>query len=69
MISLVRSASTYSFFCPLPISFYMIEKKLYSSPWMFNNLAKLTKILYLDEKKNIMQDVLFHFIQSTGRIN
>ena len=27
---------------------------------MFNKLTKLTKILNLDEKKNSMQDVLFH---------
>ena len=35
---------------------------------MFNNVTKLTKILYLDQKKS-MQHVWFNFSRNTGSIN
>ena len=59
MISLERGASI-AFSVHLLSYFTWLRKKLYSSQWMFNKLTKLTKILNLDEKKNSMQDVLFH---------
>ena len=49
MISLERTVSMV--FSVHSLSYFTIEKKVYSSGWMFNNLTKLTKIPYLDGKK------------------
>ena len=62
MISLERSASIV-----FPVHyltyFTWLRKKLYLSRLMFNNLTKLTRILYLDQK-NSMQQVLFHLFRA-----
>ena len=60
MISLERDVLI-QIFLFTPYLIHMIEKKLYSSWWMFNNLRKLTKILWLDEKKlNAAGFISFH---------
>ena len=47
--------------------FTRLIKRLYSPLLMFNNLAKLTKVLIL-AKEHSMQQVFFHFNTSMGSI-
>ena len=58
MILLQRSASTV--FSVLSLSdFTGLRKRLYLSQLMFNNLRKLTKIIYLNERKFDLKNFFF----------